>query len=1126
MAAVTLLASLFNTTNTSAKTTAGATPAVGDLIVIVTAHSANLSSTPPTDNNSDGLGTYTLLETTVKKSSADGLQIWARNSAIGSATSTTFTHQPAGTTTGGGLVVLKVTGMSRFGIAARLRSGFQADRAGSTTPAVALGAAALTGNALIGAVFNSTNSSTTAIPPSGWTERFDAGYSTTTNGLEVCSRDSGETGSTITWGGTTASDNGSVAVELDTSAAPASVSTLTDTFGDNSLAAQWTTGNYDLIQSSGTTSVGFTLAEANQRIEVVIPSDAGSQGALDVASANYLDLTNSSIAVNYSASGALSLDHYAEFGFGTANKWSTQVASLVQSRGYYWQVGPTAIDAIKNTGTAASLFTATHSSTTHRWLRIRHVTSGDTINFDTATSSAADPPTSGEWTNRYSGAHTQIGLHNRVYFGGYNEAGGSGTETVYFDGFNSATTSGGADFPLTAASGSFALTGTATAFNKGFKLTAATTSFALGGTAAALKKGFLLTAAPTSFALTGTAATFNKGFKLTAATTAFTLTGTGVTNPVTRKLVAAASAFTLTGSAANITKGFTMSAATTAFTLTGTAATPKAGRKIVAATTAFSLSGTASSLEKGFYLSAASGSFALTGTASSLEKGFLLTAATTAFALTGTAATLTKSGVTNFTLTAASGAFALTGTASSLEKGFLLTAATTAFTLSGTATGTTVQRKLTAASGAFALSGTAASLSKGFKLTAASGSFALSGTAASLEKGFVLSAASGAFTLTGTAATLTYSGAAANHYTLVAGGSTGAGFPLLLMSSAVGSAAFAINGTAATLTTSSGDYTLTAASGSFALTGTAAAFVYSGSGSTYTLVAGASGGFPLIFGGGRTVPAFTLTGTAAALTVDTSGPSTYTLVTGATGGFPLIFGGSRTHPAFTLTGTATGLTAQRKLTAATTAFTLTGTAATLTKAGPGSYTLTAATTSFALSGTAAGLQKGFKLTAASGSFAVTGTAATLTAARKLAAASAAFTLSGTAAGFNGNKVVTAASGAFALSGTAASLKAARVLVAGSGSFVLTPGDGIDVSPVFIPTTGVEATFELGTVLVWGDVITEHVPGWVTQNGDNPGSWGDISSTQASSWSEQAGDTPGAWVDIDSTEADNWVDVAS
>lgn len=220
MATVTLLGTAtFNTTNGTKTVTA--TPAIDDLIVIITAHTGNTSTTAPTDNNSSG--TYSLIGTAFKATSADYMNVFIRNSFISSATSTIFTHAP-GTTSGGGLAVFKVTGMSRTGSIADRQFANQNNQAAAGTPAPVFASSVLTANPVIGAVFNATNPAT--ITPRGtptYTEAFDLGYNTPATGLEAMYINSGETATTITWGGTSGTAFCSIAIELDTSAVPTAI---------------------------------------------------------------------------------------------------------------------------------------------------------------------------------------------------------------------------------------------------------------------------------------------------------------------------------------------------------------------------------------------------------------------------------------------------------------------------------------------------------------------------------------------------------------------------------------------------------------------------------------------------------------------------------------------------------------------------------------------------------------------------------------------------------------------------------------------------------------------------------------------------------------------------------------
>lgn len=116
--------------------------------------------------------------------------------------------------------VAEVTGMLRSGINA-LRQIKAGTGSGSVAPEFIFDAACLTGNPLLGLVCNDVSNPLNVTPPSGWTEMLDTGYNTPTSGVETAKRDSGFTGTTITWGSTVANDYSGFVMELDTTAPPA-----------------------------------------------------------------------------------------------------------------------------------------------------------------------------------------------------------------------------------------------------------------------------------------------------------------------------------------------------------------------------------------------------------------------------------------------------------------------------------------------------------------------------------------------------------------------------------------------------------------------------------------------------------------------------------------------------------------------------------------------------------------------------------------------------------------------------------------------------------------------------------------------------------------------------------------
>lgn len=209
---------------TGGDTTVTATPTVGDLIVIIAGTSGLAGGTTAVSDNQAVGGTYVQVDQDRTGFSTTGvLTVWVRNALIQSASSTVFTASQ-GSSSGGGLVVLRVTAMSIVGLSAVRRIGVASYNTGGqstgtlgTTPAPVLAATPLSANPIITAVANGTNSATTVVQRTGYTEDFDNGYNVPATGLEVSHLNSGESSATITYGGTTATAFASVAIELDSS---------------------------------------------------------------------------------------------------------------------------------------------------------------------------------------------------------------------------------------------------------------------------------------------------------------------------------------------------------------------------------------------------------------------------------------------------------------------------------------------------------------------------------------------------------------------------------------------------------------------------------------------------------------------------------------------------------------------------------------------------------------------------------------------------------------------------------------------------------------------------------------------------------------------------------------------
>lgn len=204
------------TSGTGNRTATVTTPVVGDLWIVVCFVSTNTNDAPTCSD--DQGGTYALIGTPANQvlptSENCRLSIFVRNALITVASSTVVTVA-TGSNTSGAIHVLPFTGMSRVGIAAIRSSGLQNNQAAATAVPV-LNQSALTGNPTI-AVQGSADTTTTA--PTNWTERFDTNFATPQIALESATRDSGFTGTTITFGAASSTAFCSYAVELDTSAA-------------------------------------------------------------------------------------------------------------------------------------------------------------------------------------------------------------------------------------------------------------------------------------------------------------------------------------------------------------------------------------------------------------------------------------------------------------------------------------------------------------------------------------------------------------------------------------------------------------------------------------------------------------------------------------------------------------------------------------------------------------------------------------------------------------------------------------------------------------------------------------------------------------------------------------------
>lgn len=192
------------------------TPAVGDLLVAFVGASNTVEASPTLTSSVSGF-TFSLVDSFVWSSSNHTGYLFVSNAKVSSASSQSVTFNATDAATGTNIIVTRVSGMTQVGLSAIRQTAKQQNQSSGTTPAPAFGAAALTGNVTIGYLCNNNNPAGRT-EPTDWTEGADIGYNNPTIGTEYAFRNSGFTGTTITWGSTYGANGGSLIVELDCSA--------------------------------------------------------------------------------------------------------------------------------------------------------------------------------------------------------------------------------------------------------------------------------------------------------------------------------------------------------------------------------------------------------------------------------------------------------------------------------------------------------------------------------------------------------------------------------------------------------------------------------------------------------------------------------------------------------------------------------------------------------------------------------------------------------------------------------------------------------------------------------------------------------------------------------------------
>lgn len=225
-----------NTANNAALTTGSFTPAASDLLVAFAIVTGQASGGTFTD--SQGLG-WTQVASAFNNASGNTLVCCVANAlAANSGMTVTFTPAGAPTSTGCCIAVVRVSGMTRTGLTnAVLQTAKQENQTANTAPTSTFPNSVNTSNPTIGCCAHSAGAATLTAP-TNWTERTEVAYTTPATTIETCTRDSGFTGTQITWGSGVINPHCNIILELNT-AAPGVSFDLAANSGDQAAASSY-----------------------------------------------------------------------------------------------------------------------------------------------------------------------------------------------------------------------------------------------------------------------------------------------------------------------------------------------------------------------------------------------------------------------------------------------------------------------------------------------------------------------------------------------------------------------------------------------------------------------------------------------------------------------------------------------------------------------------------------------------------------------------------------------------------------------------------------------------------------------------------------------------------------------
>jgi hypothetical protein len=212
MAAFTHAVSTASSANTTSYASGAFIPAADDLLVV----DVSATGTLATGSLASSVAGKTFSEVTHAVFAGVATRYVYVSDQLASNESQTVTFDCTGDTASGAIInVERVSGITKTGLTAILQSAIQENQDTPATPETVFDAACQTGNPTLAAVSHFSADDFT--PPTNWTGLGEATHGVPNHRSETAGRDSGFTGTTITWGSAYSIDGAAISLEIDAS---------------------------------------------------------------------------------------------------------------------------------------------------------------------------------------------------------------------------------------------------------------------------------------------------------------------------------------------------------------------------------------------------------------------------------------------------------------------------------------------------------------------------------------------------------------------------------------------------------------------------------------------------------------------------------------------------------------------------------------------------------------------------------------------------------------------------------------------------------------------------------------------------------------------------------------------